>query len=66
MMKVYLKIVMLFLAFTCTFALAACKGQTKKEANPASENHKMNKAILQKKRKILKQNQVMKNNKTIS
>ncbi len=41
MMKVYFKIVMLFLAFTCTFALAACKGtDEKKEANPASENHK--------------------------
>ena len=67
MMKVYFKIVMLFLAFTCTFALAKhVKDRRKKEANPASENHKMNKAILQKKRKILKQNQVMKNNKTIS
>ncbi len=41
MMKVYFKIVMLFLAFTCTFALAACKGtDEKKEANPTSENHK--------------------------
>ena len=25
MMKIYLKIVMLFLVFTCMFALAACK-----------------------------------------
>lgn len=40
-MKVYLKIVMLFLAFTCMFALAACKATgEKKESNPTSENSK--------------------------
>ena len=66
MMKIYLKIVMLFLVFTCMFALVACKGQTKKETNPTSENNKMNKVIFQKNRKILKQNQAMKNNKTIA
>ncbi|MDR2995838.1 MAG: YjgB family protein [Bacillus cereus] len=41
MMKMYLKIIMLFLAFTCTFALVACKGtDEKKETNPTSENNK--------------------------
>ncbi|PEN03479.1 hypothetical protein CN621_02690 [Bacillus wiedmannii] len=40
-MKVYVKIAMLFLAFTCLFALAACKGtDEKKETNPTSENSK--------------------------
>lgn len=61
MMKVYFKIVMLFLAFTCTFALAACKGtDEKKEANPASENHKNEQSNSSEEKKILKQNQVMK------
>lgn len=61
MMKVYFKIVMLFLAFTCTFTLAACKGtdEKRKQIQPR-KIIKMNKVILQKKRKILKQNQVMK------
>ncbi|AGE78671.1 TPA: YjgB family protein [Bacillus thuringiensis] len=41
MMKIYLKIVMLFLVFTCMFALVACKGtDEKKETNPTSENNK--------------------------
>lgn len=40
-MKIYLKIVMLFLVFTCMFALVACKGtDEKKETNPTSENNK--------------------------
>ncbi|PGD33638.1 YjgB family protein [Bacillus wiedmannii] len=40
-MKVYVKIAMLFLAFTCIFALVACKGtDEKKETNPTSENSK--------------------------
>ncbi|PFZ56053.1 hypothetical protein COL68_18145 [Bacillus wiedmannii] len=40
-MKVYVKIAMLFLAFTCLFALAACKGtDEKKETNPTWENSK--------------------------
>ncbi len=36
MMKVYFKIVMLFLAFTCTFALAACKGTDEKKGSKSS------------------------------
>ncbi|TCW57895.1 uncharacterized protein DUF4309 [Bacillus thuringiensis] len=40
-MKVYVKIAMLFLAFTCLLALVACKGtDEKKETNPTSENSK--------------------------
>ncbi|GAB6437127.1 MULTISPECIES: YjgB family protein [Bacillus] len=40
-MKVYVKIAMFFLAFTCIFALAACKGaDEKKETNLTSENSK--------------------------
>ncbi|WHY26741.1 YjgB family protein [Bacillus wiedmannii] len=40
-MKVYVKIAMLFLAFTCIFALVACKGtDEKKETNPTSEDSK--------------------------
>ncbi|TKH09885.1 DUF4309 domain-containing protein, partial [Bacillus wiedmannii] len=40
-MKVYVKLAMLFLAFTCIFALVACKGtDEKKETNPTSENSK--------------------------
>ncbi|WP_259415678.1 YjgB family protein [Bacillus toyonensis] len=40
-MKVYLKIVMLFLAFICMFALVSCKvTDEKKETNPTSENSK--------------------------
>ncbi|MED1372282.1 hypothetical protein P4U91_25700, partial [Bacillus paranthracis] len=40
-MKVYVKIALLFLTFTCIFTLAACKGtDEKKEANPTSENSK--------------------------
>ncbi|MDP7989075.1 YjgB family protein [Bacillus sp. MHSD_36] len=40
-MKVYIKLVILFLAFTCLFALAACKEtEEKKETNPISENSK--------------------------
>ncbi|ARO65033.1 Uncharacterized protein B5E39_2658 [Bacillus cereus] len=61
MMKVYLKIVMLFLAFTCTFALAACKGtDEKKEANPASENNKNEQSNSSEEKKNLEANQVMK------
>ncbi|MBJ7936920.1 YjgB family protein [Bacillus cereus] len=41
MMKIYLKIVMLFLVFTCMFALAVCKGTDEKnETNPTLENNK--------------------------
>ncbi|MED3469255.1 YjgB family protein [Bacillus thuringiensis] len=41
MMKGYLKIVMLFLAIACMFALAACNGtDEKKETNPTLENNK--------------------------
>ena len=67
MMKIYLKIVMLFLVFTCMFALAACKetDEKTKQIQPW-KIIKINKVILQKNRKILKQNQVMKNNKTIN
>ncbi|MGH0425171.1 MULTISPECIES: YjgB family protein [Bacillus] len=40
-MKVYVKIAMLFLTFTCLLALVACKGtDEKKETNPTSENSK--------------------------
>ncbi|MCX9098230.1 YjgB family protein [Bacillus anthracis] len=40
-MKVYVKIALLCLTFTCIFALAACKGtDEKKEANSTSENSK--------------------------
>ena len=40
-MKVYVKIGMLFLAFTCIFALVACKGtDEKKETDPTTENSK--------------------------
>ncbi|HDR7516293.1 YjgB family protein [Bacillus mobilis] len=40
-MKLYVKIAMLLLAFTCIFALAACKGtDEKKETNQTSENSK--------------------------
>ncbi|TPV42407.1 YjgB family protein [Bacillus dicomae] len=40
-MKVYVKVTMLFLAFTCIFALAACKGtDEKKETTSSSENSK--------------------------
>ncbi|MCU5097181.1 YjgB family protein [Bacillus wiedmannii] len=40
-MKVYVKIAMLFLAFTCLLTLVACKGtDEKKETNPTSENSK--------------------------
>ncbi|MGZ7149076.1 YjgB family protein [Bacillus sp. BC08] len=40
-MKLYVKIAMLLLAFTCIFALAACKGTgEKKETNQTSENSK--------------------------
>jgi len=40
-MKVYVKIAMLFLAFTCLFALAACKGtEEQKETSRTSENSK--------------------------
>jgi len=38
-MRVYVKIGMLFLAFTCIFALVACKGtDEKKETDPTTEN----------------------------
>ena len=33
-MKVYVKVTMLFLAFTCIFALAACKGTDEKRKQP--------------------------------
>ncbi|TKH97996.1 DUF4309 domain-containing protein, partial [Bacillus wiedmannii] len=40
-MKVYVKIAMLFLVFTCLLALVACKGtDEKKETNSTSENSK--------------------------
>ncbi|MGD6887931.1 YjgB family protein [Bacillus mobilis] len=40
-MKVYVKIVILLLSFTCLFSLAACKGtDEKKETNQTSENSK--------------------------
>ena len=40
-MRVYVKIGMLFLAFTCIFALVACKGtDEKKETDPTTENSK--------------------------
>ncbi|MDA1677857.1 MULTISPECIES: YjgB family protein [unclassified Bacillus cereus group] len=40
-MKLYVKIAMLFLTFTCIFALAACKRtDEKKETNPTAENSK--------------------------
>ncbi|PFZ33383.1 YjgB family protein [Bacillus wiedmannii] len=40
-MKVYVKIAMLFLAFTCLLALAACKGtDEQKETSRTSENSK--------------------------
>ncbi|MDC7975047.1 YjgB family protein [Bacillus sp. BLCC-B18] len=40
-MKVYVKVVMLLLSFTCLFSLAACKGtDEKKETNQTSENSK--------------------------
>ncbi|MBG0961987.1 YjgB family protein [Bacillus sp. SRB1LM] len=40
-MKVYVKIGMLFLAFTCIFALVTCKGtDEKKETDPTTENSK--------------------------
>ncbi|MFK4413362.1 hypothetical protein ABH961_001899 [Bacillus sp. RC251] len=40
-MKVYVKIAMLFLAFMCLFALAACKGtDEQKETSRTSENSK--------------------------
>ncbi|ATI53145.1 YjgB family protein [Bacillus cereus group sp. BfR-BA-01445] len=40
-MKVYVKITMLFLTFTCIFALVACKGtDEKKETDPTTENSK--------------------------
>lgn len=40
-MKVYVKIAMLFLVFTCLWALVACKGtDEKKETNSTSENSK--------------------------
>ncbi|PEP22683.1 hypothetical protein CN582_03835 [Bacillus wiedmannii] len=40
-MNVYVKIAMLFLAFTCLLALVACKGtDEKKETNSTSENSK--------------------------
>lgn len=40
-MKVYVKIAMLFLAFTCLFALAACKGTNEqKETSRTLENSK--------------------------
>lgn len=32
-MRVYVKIGMLFLAFTCIFALVACKGTDEKKGN---------------------------------
>lgn len=61
MMKIYLKIVMLFLVFTCMFALAACKetDEKRKQIQPR-KIIKMNRVIFQKNRKILKQNQAMK------
>lgn len=60
-MKVYVKIAMLFLAFTCIFALVACKGtdEKRKQTQPL-KIVKTNKIILLKKRKSLKQNQIMK------
>lgn len=40
-MRVYVKIGMLFLAFTCIFTLVACKGiDEKKETDPTTENSK--------------------------
>lgn len=40
-MKVYVKFTMLFLTFTCIFALVACKGtDEKKETDPTTENSK--------------------------
>ena len=36
MMKIYLKIVMLFLVFTCMFALAACKETDEKKRNKSN------------------------------
>ncbi|KAB2459970.1 DUF4309 domain-containing protein [Bacillus sp. CH126_4D] len=40
-MKVYVKVVILLLSFTCLFSLAACKGtDEKKETNQTSENSK--------------------------
>ena len=59
-MRVYVKIGMLFLAFTCIFALVACKGtDEKKETDPTTENSKMNRIILLKRKSLMK-NQIMK------
>ncbi|TXR95109.1 hypothetical protein DN390_23690 [Bacillus sp. SH7-1] len=58
-MKVYVKITMLFLTFTCLFALAACKGtDEKKETNPISENseNKQNNSSEEKKEPDAKSN----------
>ena len=57
-MKVYVKIALLCLTFTCIFALAACKGTDEKETNPTSENSKTNRILLLKERKSLRLNQI--------
>lgn len=58
-MKVYVKIALLCLTFTCIFALAACKGtDEKKETNPTSEIVKTNRILLLKERKSLRLNQI--------
>ncbi len=60
-MRVYVKIGMLFLAFTCIFALVACKGTDEKRKQIQQRKIvKMNRIILLKKRKSLMKNQIMK------
>lgn len=60
-MKVYVKIGMLFLAFTCIFTLVACKGtDEKKDTDPTTENSKNEQNNSAEKRKNMMQNQIMK------
>ena len=66
MMKIYLKIVMLFLVFTCMFALAACKETDENETNPTLENNKNKQSNSSEEQKNLETKPSNENNKTIN
>lgn len=58
-MKLYVKIALLFLTFTCIFALAACKGtDEKRKQTQLRKIVKTNRIILLNKRKSLRLNQI--------
>lgn len=55
MMKVYMKVLIVFLTLTCVAALTACNdAEEKKQTNSTSENSTKKRAIRQKRVKIMR------------